>query len=309
VAAATHMKRPKRCHDRVSLVVITRDRVDDLLRTLSRLTALPERPRIVLVDNDSSDGTVAAVLRRFPTVDVIALPDNRGSAARNAGVAAVSTPYVAFSDDDSWWQPGSLERAADLLDANPTLALVNGHILVNQDEHPDPTCVEMAHSPLPLGRGQPGRAVLSFIACGVVMRRRAFLDVGGYRRELMIGGEEELMGWDLAAAGWAMSYVPDVVAYHHPSPRRDAGGRHAQEIKNVLWTTWLRRPARPAWRRTLRLLRDLPHDRATATAVLGALAGLPRIIARRRVGPPHIEELRRLLEDAPAKDRRPAGAT
>ncbi|MDO0931403.1 hypothetical protein QQY66_06815 [Streptomyces sp. DG2A-72] len=31
------------------------------------------------------------------------------------------TPYVAFSDDDSWWTPGALRQAADLLDVHPRL--------------------------------------------------------------------------------------------------------------------------------------------------------------------------------------------
>src|SRR4051794_38409712 len=198
------------------------------------MTALPEQPRIVLVDNGSSDGTVEAVHAQYPAVDVIALDRNHGSAARNVGVAAVSTPYVAFSDDDSWWAPGSLRHAADLLDARPSLALVNAHILVNDEERDDPVCLEMAHSPLPRNPGQPGHALLSFIACAVVMRRDAFEQVGGYRPELMVGGEEELLGWDLAGAGWEMSYVPELIVHHHPSPVRNAHERRARGIKNTL---------------------------------------------------------------------------
>ena len=41
----------------VAVVVITRDRADDLLRTLDRLRRLPERPAVVVVDNGSGDGT------------------------------------------------------------------------------------------------------------------------------------------------------------------------------------------------------------------------------------------------------------
>ena len=81
-------------------MVITRDRAGELLRSLEHLTTLESRPRVVVVDNGSSDGTVAAVRRAFPEVDVIALTHNRGAAARNVGVATVTTPYVAFADDD-----------------------------------------------------------------------------------------------------------------------------------------------------------------------------------------------------------------
>lgn len=43
--------------ERISVVVITHNRRDELQRTLERLAALPEQPRVVVVDNASSDGT------------------------------------------------------------------------------------------------------------------------------------------------------------------------------------------------------------------------------------------------------------
>ena len=46
---------------------------------------------------------------------MVALPVNAGAVARTTGVRHTTTPYVAFADDDSWWEPGALDRAADLL--------------------------------------------------------------------------------------------------------------------------------------------------------------------------------------------------
>ena len=43
---------------------------------------------------------------------------------------SVSAPYVAFAEDDSWYAPGALGRAADLLDAHPEIALLQAHVLV-----------------------------------------------------------------------------------------------------------------------------------------------------------------------------------
>src|SRR4051812_28896073 len=117
-----------RAGGRVTVVVITRDRREELLRTLAELEALPERPPVIVVDNGSRDGTCATVRECFPGLGIIALGADHGAAARNEGVRAARTPYVAFSDDDSWWEPGALVRAADLLDEHPRLALVNGHI-------------------------------------------------------------------------------------------------------------------------------------------------------------------------------------
>lgn len=282
---------------RVSIVVITRDRVTDLLNALTYLSELAERPRIIVVDNGSSDGTAAAVRSRFAEVDLIELDENRGAAARNVAVAQVTTPYVAFADDDSWWAPGSLTRAADLLDAHPRLALVNAHILVGPDERDDPICLEMADSPLPRAPGQPGHPLLSFIACAAMVRRDAFEAAGGFHPRLSVGGEEEILGHDLVGAGWLLSYVPEVVVHHHASTNRDAHERRATGIRNTLWTTWLRRPFRPALVRTLRLLRRLPRDRVTVRGLRQGLAGAPWVLRERKVSPPHVEVGRRLLED------------
>lgn len=99
----------------VTVVIATRDRVAELRRTLAVLTALPEGPAVIVVDNGSRDGTARAVRGEFPGVTLIRNRRNRKAAARNQGVRRAATPYVAFSDDDSWWDPGALARACDLL--------------------------------------------------------------------------------------------------------------------------------------------------------------------------------------------------
>lgn len=87
----------------VTAVIATRNRRSELCATLERLSALPERPEIIVVDNGSRDGTAQAVRRSFPRVELITLRRNQGACARNVGVRRAGTPYVALSDDDSWW--------------------------------------------------------------------------------------------------------------------------------------------------------------------------------------------------------------
>jgi GT2 family glycosyltransferase len=282
---------------RVAVVVASRNRRELLLSTVARHLALPERPQVVVVDDGSTDGTADAIAAAAPDVEVIRLERPIGGAARNVGLRAVRAPYVALCDDDSWWEPGALRRAADLLDRHPRLALINGHVLVAADERSDPVCEAMARSPLPRVDGQPGRPLLSFLACAVVVRREAVLDAGGFSPRLGIGGEEELLGWDLAAAGWLMSYVPGIVAHHAPPPRDDGRPeRREQVLRNALLVTWLRRPARSAAAATLRELRRSSRDRYTVRGLARALAGLPWVMRERRAIPPHLDDMRRLLE-------------
>lgn len=281
---------------RVSIVMITHNRVQEALRSLDQLTGLPERPRIIVVDNASSDGTGAAMAKRFPGVQVIALAENRGAVGRTIGVERAEAPYVAFCDDDTWWEPGSLRRAADLFDSHPRLAVVTGRILVGLEEREDPICKELEQSPLPREPGLPGHPLLGFMAGASVVRRSAFLEAGGFNPRLLVGGEEEFLAVDLAARGWLMRYVPELVVHHHPSAQRDPQARRSHQIRNALWFAWLRRPLRSALRRTLWMARTLPRDRASLKGFTDALAGLPWVLRERRIVPREVEEGLRLLD-------------
>jgi GT2 family glycosyltransferase len=285
---------------RVAVVVATRDRVDSLAVALRHLLALPERPRVVVVDNGSADGTPEVVRGRFPQVEVVELGTDHGAAARTAGARRCAEPYVAFADDDSWFAPAALARAADLLDAHPRLALIAGRVLVGPEARPDPVCELMARSPLASAGDLPGPPVLGFVACGAVVRREAFLAVGGFERRLGIGGEEELLAVDLASAGWDLCYVDSVIAHHHPSPSRDPARRRRTQVRNRLWCAWLRRPPASALRATASTLRPALTDRDARAGVLAALRGAPWAIRHRRAVPLEVERSIRTLERSAA---------
>jgi GT2 family glycosyltransferase len=281
----------------VTVVVATRNRRPGLCRTLAQLTGLPEQPPIVVVDNGSDDGTVAAVRAEFPHVELVALRRNLGAHARNYGVRRARTPYVALSDDDSWWEPGALTQAVKVLDAYPSLGLIAGTTLVGADDAPDPLNAVLAASPLPPG-GLPGPRLLGFLGCAAVARRDAFLAAGGYSRLLRIGGEEELLAYDLAARGWPISYQPDVVVHHWPSASRDPRRRRIQELRNHVLIGWLRRPLAHALAGTAQLATVAWRDRdaLAARALAEVLISLPRILPQRRPLPVPVEADIQLLE-------------
>jgi GT2 family glycosyltransferase len=273
----------------VTVVVMTRDRWPDLRGSLPH----HEGP-VILVDNGSSDGTPDLVRRHFPAVEVVELGTNYGSVARNVGVERARTPYVAFADDDSWWAPGALRTAAEVLDGHPRLAVLAGRMLVGVDERPDPICALMADSPLGTAADLPGPSVLGFLACGVVVRREAYLAAGGFDDVVFFMGEEERLALDLATLGWGQAYVDEVVAHHHPSAVRDTVERQARGARNRLLTAVMRRP----WPVVLQAAQtDLRGGPAGRLAVRQALARLPRALARRRRLPAHVEAARRLLDE------------
>jgi GT2 family glycosyltransferase len=269
---------------RISVVVLTHNRLGEVTKTVEGLLALPERPAIVVVDNGSSDGTVHALRARFAGVNVVALGANLGAAGRNHGVTAVETEYVAFSDDDTHWAPGALERAGRALDAAPSVAVLSGRVLVGEDGRPDPTCSRMKASPLS-SDGLPGPALVGYMAGACVFRTGVFREVGGYEPRLFIGGEESLVSLDVLELGYSIVYCDAVTVTHHPSLVRDAGLRRRMLARNAALVAWLRLPlseAVAASRRALTLLaRERPSTFLRDSAAL--LADFAWAWRRRRV--------------------------
>ncbi|HEX4790865.1 MAG TPA: glycosyltransferase [Actinospica sp.] len=292
---------------RTTVVIATRNRSEELCGTLERLFSLPEQPDVIVVDNASTDATPREVGSRFPAARLVSLPDNRGAAARTVGARLARTPWIAFSDDDSWWSAGSLERAAACLSRSPRLGLVAARPVIEPDGISDPVVRRMADSPLPRAPRAPGPAVLGFLACAAVVRRTAYLGVGGFHPLLFLGGEERLLAYDLVAAGWELAYREDVVAHHQPSPQRDPLARRALDLRNQALIGWLRRPVRRALGLTADLARRATEERAARRALLSLGAMLPHALRERSPLPAEVEARVRLLErfeDAEAADGR-----
>ncbi|MEV6909122.1 glycosyltransferase [Amycolatopsis sp. NPDC051071] len=283
---------------RTTVVIATRDRAEELERTLTELTSLRPAPPVVVIDNASSDDT-AARASRFDGVRVVSLPGNIGAAARNLGVALARTPYVAFSDDDSWWADDALTEVERLLDTHDDVGLVAAKTLVGEEQREDPVVVLMAESPLGRPEGLPGPVVLGFLACSAVVRRKAYLQAAGFSPLLRFGAEEKLLSYDLAALGWRLCYVERVRAYHHPSTARpSAGWRQRVELRNDLLITVMRRPVRQCLLQVFQAVKRIPREPHVVRALAGTVRKLPRALAERRPLPAGVEHQIRVLEQA-----------
>jgi GT2 family glycosyltransferase len=274
----------------VTTVIATRDRWTDLQRSLDKHSG-----PVILVDNGSADGTPDLVEEHFPHVRVVRLPVNRGAVARNVGVRLAHTPYVAFADDDSWWDSEALPRAAELFRRSPRLGLVAARVRVGEHGATDPVSAHMAEAPLGHDADLPGPNVLGFLACASVVRRSAFLAVGGFDDVVFFAGEEERVAIDLRSRGWGLAYVESVVAHHHPSLQRSTTRRDVLDVRNRVLTAVMRRPW-PVVRRTARSA--AASGPAGRTGVAHAAARSHRALARRHVVPPDVEAALRRAQHA-----------
>lgn len=155
----------------------------------------------IVVDDGSSDGTAAAVEaiddRRLR---LIRLASNAGiSAARNAGIRAATTEWIAFQDSDDEWLPGKLDAQLRKLNAEPSaVACYCGMLIL------DPSAGQLGRSgvayypPVEQARvsGDLSSEILfrSLMSTQTIVARKSVLDaLGGFDEQL-----KSLVDWDLA---------------------------------------------------------------------------------------------------------------
>jgi GT2 family glycosyltransferase len=239
----------------VSAIVRAHNRRDLTLLTLDRLAEIP-LAEVVVVDNDSSDGTAEAVRARGD-VRLIELGENAGIRAANVGARAARADFLLLVDDDSHPVPGALERLLEAFERVPQLAIAAGRI-----REVDPSGRAAAPGKGPdvfewfLGRGRSagpeGIPAFFFPASGALIRREPFLAAGGFREALFQAVEQELTT-RLVAMGHEVRYVPDAI-FDHVKDRRsptDFQTLLRRRVRNQLWYLWMHFPPALALRRAL----------------------------------------------------------
>jgi len=179
----------------------------------------------MLVDNGSTDASVAFVNRNFPEVRVLPLVENGGfSVAVNAGIKASRAEYVALLNNDTEVDPDWLEALVRAADSYPGAGSFASKLVDFDDRHIlDGAGDVLRRSGLPyrLGHGEPDRgqydeAALVFGACaGGALYRRSMLDeIGLFDEDFFANCEDGDLSFRAQLAGYRCLYVPGSVVYH-----------------------------------------------------------------------------------------------
>jgi hypothetical protein len=117
----------------VAVVIVNWNAGEGLARCVGSLREHAPDARVVVVDNASTDGSVAAARRAHPRLAVLGNTRNRGLAAgNNQGIAATSEPFVLISNPDIVYTAGAVDALVDVMARRPRAAFV-----VARPERPD----------------------------------------------------------------------------------------------------------------------------------------------------------------------------
>lgn len=162
----------------VSIIIPTHNRPHLLIRAVESARAAGTDVEIIVVDDGSIDDT-ARICRELEGIKYIRLERNQGVAgARNVGILASSSEYIAFLDDDDLRLPDSLDLQTDALAANPEIGFICGATLIADQDY-------RLTGEISAPRHQSGDLfwqLLEFdlpaLLLSVVIRRECFLRVG-----------------------------------------------------------------------------------------------------------------------------------
>ncbi|MHB8612295.1 MAG: glycosyltransferase family 2 protein [Candidatus Dormibacteraceae bacterium] len=246
----------------VSALVVSYNAKEQLLRCLQSFFTNSDVPvEAVVVDNDSSDGSAAAVTDEFPQATVLAQPKNLGyGRAANLGLERCQGRFVLLLSSEVTVEPQAVGRMADFLLTRPDAGAVGPRLLMPSGRL-DPDARRAFPLPRTLfyrtvglsklfpksprfGRYNMGHLPESDVhemdtgtgAC--LMVRMAALDrVGFFDPRYFMYGEDVDLCYRMKLGGWKVFYLPSAGATHHISPGTPVTHRQmSYERHRSMWT-------------------------------------------------------------------------
>jgi glycosyltransferase involved in cell wall biosynthesis len=165
---------------------------------------------IIVVDNGSTDGTLAAI-RSFPRVRLLQASDPGSYSARNIGIAAATGEYLAFTDSDCLPATDWLSAAAVAIKQHPEVAIYGGAIELFASERDLRVChiYETLFHMRQETAVRTGRCITAnWVSPSAVIRR-----VGGFNAAMKSSGDNELAR-RIHALKLPLLYVPTMVVRH-----------------------------------------------------------------------------------------------
>jgi len=224
----------------VSVIIVNWNTEDLLQECLQSVFEAPQTIdlEVIVVDNASSDGSVAMVEKAFPQVKLVQNPDNKGfAAANNQGMALAQGRYILLLNSDTVVLDDAIGATTRFADAHDDVA-VTGCRVLNADRSLQPTCfmypslLNMLLSSSYLYKLFPksrffGRERMTWwdrtdtrdvdvvTGCFMLVRRDAIDQVGCLDESFHMYGEETDWCYRFKEAGWRVVFAPDGEIVHY----------------------------------------------------------------------------------------------
>jgi glycosyltransferase involved in cell wall biosynthesis len=217
-----------------TVLITTKNRKEDLRRAVASALAQDAAPRVLVIDDGSTDGTSDMIRAEFPQVQLDRVETSLGLVVqRNRGARLCSTPYIFSIDDDAiFTTPRVVSQTLEEFKDPRIGAVAIPFINVNQDNKiqqlaPDDAAIHLSSV---------------YIGTAHALRRDTFLRLGGYREFLFHQGEEEDYCIRLLAAGFVVRLGRADPIHHFESAKRDVRRMDLYGRRNNVLFIWCNVP-------------------------------------------------------------------
>jgi len=229
---------------KLSIIIISWNTADLLAQCLASIYAHPpqETFEVLVVDNASTDDSVAMVHRRFPQVQVLDNQENTGFArANNQAIRRSRGEYLLLLNPDTNVAPNALQTLVEWLENHPQTGAVGPRTL-NPDgtlqisAYPAPTLMGELWRLLHLDQFHPygvyamdtwpldaPRQVDALLGACLLLRRQVIEQIGLLDEAYFIYSEEIDLCYRLQTAGWQLYWLPTATIVHY-------GGQSTQQV-------------------------------------------------------------------------------
>ena len=186
----------------VSVVMLSWNRKDDLRVSLRHVfeTDYPSF-EVIVVDNQSTDGTVDMLRENFPAVIVLALEQNIGIAGWNKGFEIAKGEYLLVLDDDSYPEINALSIGITKMSQEPRCGILALRVF------------NIFHNFIQTSSFSPANNS-SFIGCGAIIRADVLKSAGMFEPILFLYAHETEFAMRVINQGFNVLYEPEAIVQH-----------------------------------------------------------------------------------------------
>lgn len=180
---------------------------------------------IIVVDNNSSDGSVEFLSKRWPDIDIIKNQSNLGfSAAVNAGILRSGSDYIFLLNNDTQVHPGCLKEIVETLDQKTEIGfcatkmlLISDHSIIDavgDSYERNGRARNIGQGEDDIGQYSEEKLVFGACAGAAVYRRSLFDEVGLFDEDYFAYYEDIDFSFRAQLAGYKCLFLPSAVVYH-----------------------------------------------------------------------------------------------
>ena len=189
----------------VSVVITTWNRREDLKGTLLQLKDQRySNLEIIVVDNNSTDGTRELIEEHFPEVRGISLPENVGIEGTNLGMREAKGKYILLLDNDSSPKEDAIAKMVAAFERDPKIGIIAFNVRGLDFQNPEP-------------RTQNPEPAYGFSGGGAGIRRTILEEVGYFPGEFFLYLCEQDLSIRVLNGGYEIVHYPDIIAHHRTS--------------------------------------------------------------------------------------------